>query len=104
MMHYDKMLKRSDLLVRGLFLAVVVIGAIVDRPQLKTAPEAPGAAAPVAAADIGLALPASPTCRRAEMSAPATGPDAATSTHSGRRHVVSGSVRSSAGCTPIGGA
>jgi len=105
MMHYNKALKPSDLIVRGLFLAAVVIGGIADRLQLSAAPEAPNAAAPVAAAGIGPALPAAPACRAdAEMPAPATKPSAATSASSGRRHVLSGSVRSSADCTPIGGA
>jgi hypothetical protein len=104
-MRDNKMLKRSDLIVRGLFLAVIVIGGIVGRLPLETAPAAPGLGAPLVAADIGPALPEASICRpTAEMPAPAAKPDGSASSADRRRHVLSGSIRSSVDCAPVGGA
>jgi len=86
------------MLVRGVFVLVVLIGGLVDRLQSNTAFEPASANAPLAAAAMGQVLPETPACQ------PAASPDRATPGDAGRRHVLSGSVRSSAGRTPIGGA
>jgi hypothetical protein len=106
MVHHDKMLKRSDLIVRGLFLGVVVIGGIVGRLRFEASPGAAEANAPMAAANIGLVLPAPQSCRSddAEPSAHSTEPVVPTGADASQPQVLSGSVRSSAGCAPIGGA
>jgi hypothetical protein len=106
MMRHEKTLTRSDLIVRGLFLAVVVIGGIVGwLQQIEAAPE-DGAGAPVVAANIGMVLPAVPTCQSnvSNMPPPSVRPDGTANGDAGKRRTLSGSVRSSAGCMPIGGA
>ena len=95
MMRNDTMLKPSDLIVRGLFLAVVIIGGIAGRQRQLDADMS-----------LGLVPAASPTCQTndPETSAPAATPGTPTRAEAGQRQVLSGSVRSSAGCVPIGGA
>jgi len=106
MVDHDKMLKRSDLIVRGLFLGVIVIGGIVGRPQFEASPGAAEANAPIAAADMGPGLFIVPSCRSndAETSEPSTEPVVLAGADASQPQVLSGSVRSSAGCAPIGGA
>lgn len=100
-----KTIKPADLAVRGAFLSVVLIGGIVG--GLRQHEAVPGTAASVrpveASISLGFGLPSVRHCKPTDTGAGAARADASAQPAS-RRQVLSGSVLSSDGCTPIGGA
>ena len=98
-----KTIRPTDLAIRGLFLSVVLIGGIVGHLQHNQA--VPGTATNVrpveAGMGIGFGLPFARQCSLAEAGAARADAHAQVASH---RQVLSGSVLSSDGCAPIGGA
>lgn len=98
-----KMLKPIDIAIRGVFLAVVVIGGVVGQLRSQATPtESMSGAENVAEFGMGLPLPAARSCQ--PTAADTAQPRADTQPGARQEYVLSGSVKSSTGCTPIGGA
>lgn len=98
-----KTLKPIDLAVRGTFLAVVLIGGMLGQQRSQGAQQTSQAEqAAVIELGMGLPLPAVAGCQPTAADTEQSG--AAAQPGKSQDYVVSGSVKSSAGCAPIGGA
>src|SRR5215212_2366810 len=99
-MRPPKMLKPVDFAIRGAFLAVVVIGGLVGQVRSQAAPAGDIREAETVA-EFGMGLPPLADTRCEPTAADTAQPNAAVQPGARQEYVLSGSVKSSAGCTAI---
>lgn len=97
-----KTLKPIDLAIRGAFLTVVLIGGVLGQRSQGAQQASQGGQAAALELGMGLPLPAATACQ--PTTADTDQSSAAAQPGKSQDYIVSGSVKSSAGCTPIGGA